>query len=288
MGLFYQMSPRTDKLKPWVIGNAKRLRPLLKVNLECLPVFYHKNKKAWMNSVIFKEVLCEMDNYFRAKNKKILLLVDNASSHFNLNCSSAEQDEQDEQDEDDNTNDEEIETTASRGHGGGSRGGTRGRDKSKSRSSRSKGRGGGSKGRSSKSSDESNRYQPLTHIEVAFLPPNTTNDPAAALLADELYDFFHDLEEIPTEEILSDDNIIRLIQNQENENDENDSDSEEEQILVPSNDALKSLQTWITFFKQQKIDEFSIKDMKIFEKYFKIVKQLEHQFQKQVSITDFF
>ena len=35
----------TDKLKPWVIGNAKRPRPLSKVNLECLPVFYHGNKK---------------------------------------------------------------------------------------------------------------------------------------------------------------------------------------------------------------------------------------------------
>src|ERR1043165_3717710 len=87
------------------------------------------------------------------------------------------------------------------------------------------------------------------------------NDPSAVLLADVLYDFFHDLEEIPTEEILSDDDIIRLIQDQENENDENDSDSEEEQILVPPNDALKSLQTWITFFEPQEIDEFSIEDM---------------------------
>jgi hypothetical protein len=75
--------------------------------LERLPVFYHGNKKAWMNSVVFKEVLCEMDSYFRAKNKKILLLVDNALLHFNPNCSSAEQDEQDE----DDTDDEEIETT---------------------------------------------------------------------------------------------------------------------------------------------------------------------------------
>ena len=111
------------------------------------------------------------------------------------------------------------------------------------------------------------------------------DDPSAALLADVLYDFFRDLEEIPTEEILSDDDIIRLIQD---ENDENDSNSEEEQILVPPNDALKSLQTWITFFEQQEINEFSTEDMKIFEKYFKIVKQIEHQSRKQVSITDFF
>ena len=50
-----------------------------------------------------------MDSYFRAKNKKILLLVDNAPSHFNPHYLPAEQDDQDEQDED-NIN-EEIEIT---------------------------------------------------------------------------------------------------------------------------------------------------------------------------------
>ena len=30
----------TDKLKPWVIGNSKRPRPLSKVNLNRLPVHY--------------------------------------------------------------------------------------------------------------------------------------------------------------------------------------------------------------------------------------------------------
>ena len=88
----------TDKLKPWVIGKSKRLRPLLKVNLEHLPVYYRNNPKAWMNSSIFEEVLCEMDSYFRAQNKKILLLVDNAPSHFNPHSSALEID-QDEDDE---------------------------------------------------------------------------------------------------------------------------------------------------------------------------------------------
>jgi hypothetical protein len=60
----------TDKLKPWVIGNAKRLRPLSKINLERLPVYYRRNPKAWMNSLIFEEVLREMDSYFRMQNKK--------------------------------------------------------------------------------------------------------------------------------------------------------------------------------------------------------------------------
>ena len=68
----------TDKLKPWVIGNAKRPRPFLHVNLERLPVHYHGNPKAWMNSAVFEEVLHDMDTYFRIQDKKILLLVDNA------------------------------------------------------------------------------------------------------------------------------------------------------------------------------------------------------------------
>jgi hypothetical protein len=72
----------TDKLTPWVIGNAKRLRPFSRINLERLPVHYCANPKAWMNSSIFEEVLRHLDSYFRAQNKKILLLVDNAPSHF--------------------------------------------------------------------------------------------------------------------------------------------------------------------------------------------------------------
>ncbi len=83
----------TDKLKPWVIGNAKRPRPLQRVNLERLPVHFRGNPKAWMNSTIFEEVLRDMDNYFRAQNKKILLLIDNAPSHFDPHYSPAEQDE---------------------------------------------------------------------------------------------------------------------------------------------------------------------------------------------------
>ena len=72
----------TDKLKPWVIGNSKRPRPLSKVNLERLPVYYRGNPKAWMNSSVFEEILREMDSRFRFQNKKVLLLVDNAPLHF--------------------------------------------------------------------------------------------------------------------------------------------------------------------------------------------------------------
>jgi len=98
------------------------------------------------------------------------------------------------------------------------------------------------------------------------------DDPFAALLANALNSFLQDLEDIPTEDILNENDIIRLIQ--EETRDEN-SDSEEEEILVSSGDALKSLQTWIAFFEQQHIDEFHVEDINIFKRYFKITKRLE-------------
>ncbi|CAB4476572.1 unnamed protein product [Rhizophagus irregularis] len=75
----------TDKLKPWVIGNSKRPRPLSRVNFNHLPVHYRGNPKAWMNSEIFEEVLLDIDRHFRLQNKRILLLIDNAPSHFDPN-----------------------------------------------------------------------------------------------------------------------------------------------------------------------------------------------------------
>ena len=66
------------------------------------------------------------------------------------------------------------------------------------------------------------------------------DNPLAFSLANALTDFFQELEEIPTENILDENDIIRLIQ--EETYDQN-SDSEKEEILVSSNDAFKSLKT---------------------------------------------
>jgi len=407
----------TDKLKPWVIGNSKRPRPLSRVNLEHLPVYYRGNPKAWMNSSIFEEVLREIDNRFRAQDKKILLLVDNAPSHFNPHYSPPVEVDQD--DDHDNDDDELptfgkfffffffsfflnmliniifIGNQASRGRGGHNgrsrgRGGHNGGSRGRSRSGRG-GSGHGHHGRSEGRQSDISRLQ-LTHVKVVFLPPNTTShlqpldagviasfknhfkrkycrhmldlfedgkdinsekinikeainyvaeswgcvteetvlncwkktgilpslsdedrdnalqtqqeklneeitnidqmieeldmdDPSASSLAGALTNFFQELEEIPTEDILSEDDIIRLIQE---ETCDQDIDSEEEEVLVSSGDALKSLKTWISFFEQQYTDEFHIEDLNLFKKYFKIVKRLEQQSRKQASITDFF
>jgi hypothetical protein len=111
------------------------------------------------------------------------------------------------------------------------------------------------------------------------------NDPSAASLAKELSNFFQELEEIQTEDILSDTDIIKLVQ--EDMRDEI-SDSKDDDILVSPGDALKSLGTWISFFEQQDDNEFHAEDLKLFKKYFKIIKQLDQQVRKQASIIDYF
>ncbi|GBC30355.1 tigger transposable element-derived protein 4-like [Rhizophagus irregularis DAOM 181602=DAOM 197198] len=307
----------TDKLKPWVIGNLKRLRPLSKVNLERLPVYYRGNPKAWMNSLVFEKVLCEMDRRFKIQDKKILLLIDNALSHFDSHYLPALEIEQN---DDDNASNENQTF--------------RGCD----------GRVGGSRGRSGHSGDsyhdESGGYQldiswiQLTHVEVVFLPSNTTshlqpldagiiasfknyfkrkfcrhmldlfeedrddasriqqemmdsetadvnqmieeldmNDPSAALLANELNNFFQELEEIQTEDILSDADIIRLVQ--EDARDEDESSDSKDDTLVSPGDTSKSLEIWISFYEQQDDNEFHAEDLKLFKRYFKIIKRLE-------------
>ena len=59
-------------------------------------MIYRANSKAWMRSDIFIEWLHNLDNYFRVVDRKILLLIDNAGSHFNskvLNLSDEENDD---------------------------------------------------------------------------------------------------------------------------------------------------------------------------------------------------
>ena len=97
------------------------------------------------------------------------------------------------------------------------------------------------------------------------------------LLKNTLIDYFHKLKVVSTENILNDDDIIQLIQEEIHEEDDTNDDSEEESILISSNETLKFLQTWITFFDQQQIDEFSIEDDYIFKKYLNIARWLEVQ-----------
>lgn len=75
----------TEKLKPIVIGSSIEPHALARLNYDTLPVTYRSNLKAWMRSDIFGEWLTELDRKFRLENRRILLLVDGATSHYNPN-----------------------------------------------------------------------------------------------------------------------------------------------------------------------------------------------------------
>ncbi|GES98541.1 tigger transposable element-derived protein 6-like [Rhizophagus clarus] len=107
-----------------------------------------------------------------------------------------------------------------------------------------------------------------------------SDDPLADSLANALNDFCDLDEEIPTKNILNENDIIKLIQEEMNEENDNSDDSENKPVLVSLDDATKSLQTWVTFFKQQEIDEFKNEDGHIFKKYLKIVHKLKMQTKK--------
>ncbi|CAG8770982.1 3363_t:CDS:2 [Gigaspora rosea] len=72
----------TEKLKPLVIVSSISPRTLFCIFYNTLPVIYRANSRAWMRNDIFLEWLKDLDQRFRIQNCQVLLLVDNASSHF--------------------------------------------------------------------------------------------------------------------------------------------------------------------------------------------------------------
>ncbi|CAB5376416.1 unnamed protein product [Rhizophagus irregularis] len=91
----------------------------------------------------------------------------------------------------------------------------------------------------------------VANINQIIRELGTTEDPRGAVLADAINDYFLDLEkEIPTEDVLDDNDIVRLVQEEMCDGEINEIDSEKEEIQVSLDNALKSIQTWISFFEQ--------------------------------------
>ncbi|CAG8822445.1 14399_t:CDS:2, partial [Gigaspora margarita] len=77
----------TEKMRPLVIN--KSFMPLAFchkgiTSQSQLPVDYYNNERAWMRQDIFKKFLNNLQAIFQIQDRKILLLVDNATSH-NIN-----------------------------------------------------------------------------------------------------------------------------------------------------------------------------------------------------------
>jgi hypothetical protein len=74
-------STGSHKIKPLVIGKAARPMTLRSLNMNNLLVTYQSNAKAWMTSEIFNKWLKTLNTQMVNRNKRILLLIDNASCH---------------------------------------------------------------------------------------------------------------------------------------------------------------------------------------------------------------
>ena len=72
-----------EKETPIVIGKAASPRCFKRLPNKRKPlgVPYFSNAKAWMNSEIFTTVLCHLNHRLARQNRKILLLMDNATCH---------------------------------------------------------------------------------------------------------------------------------------------------------------------------------------------------------------
>ena len=76
-----------EKLKPLVIGRAKKPRCFYGFEVATLGVTYDYNKKAWMTGAIFTIWLNQLNNRMRFQQRHILLFVDNCSAHPDVQLS---------------------------------------------------------------------------------------------------------------------------------------------------------------------------------------------------------
>ncbi|GBO22848.1 Tigger transposable element-derived protein 4 [Araneus ventricosus] len=66
---------------PVVIGKAKKPRCFKNIDVRKLSVSWKSNKKAWMTTEIMRDWIVELDNKMKKQKRKIILFMDNATSH---------------------------------------------------------------------------------------------------------------------------------------------------------------------------------------------------------------
>lgn len=70
-----------DREKPLVIGKYAKPRCFNGMNPENFNIIWKSNKRAWMTREIMTEWLHQLDRKMKRRNRKILLFLDNATSH---------------------------------------------------------------------------------------------------------------------------------------------------------------------------------------------------------------
>lgn len=95
--------------------------------------------------------------------------------------------------------------------------------------------------------------------------------------------------EIPTEEHLTEEQIIDMVRNEENQVEESEDDDENEEIpLISVKKAINGLETFVNYFEQQEDSEFNIGDLRIFRKYLRVIRVREINAKKQSTLDGFF
>jgi hypothetical protein len=79
--LFCANMTGSDKRQLLCIGRSAKPRCFRHINTNRLPVKYSSNRKAWMTSDLWKEWIIKFDRQMVTAGRKILLIVDNVSSH---------------------------------------------------------------------------------------------------------------------------------------------------------------------------------------------------------------
>ncbi|CAG8502584.1 5796_t:CDS:2 [Diversispora eburnea] len=124
----------------------------------------------------------------------------------------------------------------------------------------------------------------------SYLSPNTTAhlQPCDADIDISLE--FEDNNNIVTKELLTDDQIIKLILKENNsvsQNINNESNNEEPPTVSIKED-FAFLKKWISFFEQQNSNDFCFKDLIKFKKYIRIVEKIEFMSKKQTKLDSIF
>ena len=95
--------------------------------------------------------------------------------------------------------------------------------------------------------------------------------------------------DILTEEFLTEEQIINMIQSEKNQDIEEDDDEDEDEAieLVSEKKAIDALEILINYFEQQTNSEFNTDDLRIFRKYLRVIRVKEIDSKKQSTLDLF-
>ncbi|CAB5385361.1 unnamed protein product [Rhizophagus irregularis] len=311
---FYVNATDSHKFPPLVIGKSLNSHCFKNINKSALPVIYRANSKAWMRSDIFIEWLYYLDNWFHITNREIPILSDLSENK----CNSSE--------EENLTNVKLVylppNTTS---HLQPIDAGIIQSFKAKYKQkfcrylihqfdrgiNREK-----NKLNVKEAIDQiAESWNNVTEITIqncwkktGILPSNINEDDMDnitndvdqesdfeeeieyllnLLEIDDICDYLQEFDSsIPTEDILTNEQIINLVHSEENEDDSNTSD--EKIPIVLTQQAVNSLQTFIKYFEQQDDSaQYNTNDLRTFQKYLHLTKVKETNSRRQDTLDKF-